>query len=188
MSHRFAIRIAHRDVASEPYSVTVESQKTRKMLLNSYSNLMFLANVESVSELRKNYTKLMDARGSMSFCSKDKASDDAHLLAVTEDESVGELRNCKIYRIWGVNAISLKRPTTSYPTDPRINDVSYKISFNCSQLKSFQFFRVSYGRLRFKDHHLNFEAAMTAIRKIVLIFRMTGSIRLFSFLLRSRPS
>uniref|UniRef100_A0AAF5Q4T9 phosphoinositide 5-phosphatase n=2 Tax=Wuchereria bancrofti TaxID=6293 RepID=A0AAF5Q4T9_WUCBA len=121
MSHRFAIRIAHRDVASEPYSVTVESQKTRKMLLFQSSAVATISNVESVSELRKNYTKLMDARGLLGILRT--GQDDAHLLAVTEDESVGELRNCKIYRIWGVNAISLKRPTTSYPTDPRINDV-----------------------------------------------------------------
>lgn len=59
-----------------------------------------------------------------------KASDDAYLLAVTEDESVGELRNCKIYRIWGVNAISLKGPATANSTDPRINDASCEISFN----------------------------------------------------------
>ncbi|VDP14333.1 unnamed protein product [Onchocerca flexuosa] len=33
MSHRFAIRIAHQDISSQPYSITVESQKTGKILL-----------------------------------------------------------------------------------------------------------------------------------------------------------
>ncbi|EFO22572.2 endonuclease/Exonuclease/phosphatase [Loa loa] len=121
MSHRFAIRIAYRDVPSEPYSITVESQKTKKMLLFQSSAITTIFNAESLSELRKNYTKLMDARGLLGVLRT--GQDDAHLLAITEDESVGELRNCKIYRIWGVNAISLKGPAATCPTDPRINDV-----------------------------------------------------------------
>ncbi|VDK69653.1 unnamed protein product [Onchocerca ochengi] len=62
------------------------------------------------------------------FCVKNKVPDDAYLLAVTEDESVGELRNCKIYRIWSINAISLKGPASTTPTDSRINDASCEIS------------------------------------------------------------
>ncbi|KAM3726739.1 Synaptojanin [Dirofilaria immitis] len=121
MSHRFAIRIAHRDIPSEPYSVTVESQKRGKMLLFQSSAITTISNVESLSQLRKEYTKLMDARGLVGVLQTGK--DDAHLLAVTEDESVGELRNSKVYRIWCVSAIPLKGPATTYPTDPRINDV-----------------------------------------------------------------
>ncbi|KAL3981632.1 hypothetical protein ACH3XW_43860 [Acanthocheilonema viteae] len=121
MSHRFAIRIACRDISSEPYSVIVDSQRTRKMLLFQSSAITTISNVELLSELRKNYTKLMDARGLVGVLRTSK--DDAYLLAVTEDESVGELRNCKIYRIWGVNAISLKGSATANPMDPRINDV-----------------------------------------------------------------
>ncbi|CAG9533964.1 unnamed protein product [Cercopithifilaria johnstoni] len=121
MSHRFAFRIAYRDISSEPYSVIVESQRTRKMLLFQSSAITTVSNVQSLSELRKSYAKLMDARGLVGVLRT--GQDDAYLLAVTEDESVGELRNCKIYRIWGVNAISLKGPTTTNPTDSRINDV-----------------------------------------------------------------
>ncbi|MCP9266253.1 SYNJ1 protein [Dirofilaria immitis] len=102
------------DIPSEPYSVTVESQKRER------------SNVESLSQLRKEYTKLMDARGLVGVLQTGK--DDAHLLAVTEDESVGELRNSKVYRIWCVSAIPLKGPATTYPTDPRINDASCKIT------------------------------------------------------------
>lgn len=60
------------------------------------------------------------------------ASDDAYLLVVTDDESVGELRNCKIYRIWGMNAVSLRGPSTTNPVDSRINDASREIGFNYS--------------------------------------------------------
>ncbi|VDK86209.1 unnamed protein product, partial [Onchocerca ochengi] len=63
MSHRFAIRIAHRDISSQPYSITVESQKTGKILLFQSSAVTTISSVESLSKLRKEYTKLMDARG-----------------------------------------------------------------------------------------------------------------------------
>ncbi|VDK88573.1 unnamed protein product [Litomosoides sigmodontis] len=120
MSHRFAFRIAHRDIPSEPYSITVESQRTRKMLLFQLSAITTISNVESLSKLRKSHTKLMDARGLVGVLRT--TQDDAYLLVVTDDESVGELRNCKIYRIWGMNAVSLRGPVTANPVDSRIND------------------------------------------------------------------
>ncbi|VDN18434.1 unnamed protein product [Gongylonema pulchrum] len=70
MSHRFAFRIAHRNASMEPYSVIVESQRTKKVLLFQSAAIATIY--------------------------------DAHLLAVTDDESVGELRGSRIYRIWEV--------------------------------------------------------------------------------------
>ncbi|VDN03233.1 unnamed protein product [Thelazia callipaeda] len=121
MSHRSAIRIAYRDVSTEPYSVIVDSQRTGKILLFQSSAVTTISDRESVSALRKNHAKLMDARGLVGVLRS--GQDDAYLIAVTEDENVGELRSCKIYRIWSVNVISLKVTTPVNSTDTKINDL-----------------------------------------------------------------
>lgn len=118
-------RILFRNDPNLPFSIIVESTRSRLSLLVESSAVLTLVNNESTYEYKKAYTKLTDGYGLIGILRVSK--DESFLLVVTGVLSMGQLHNSDIYRITMVQFVSLKSPSSDF-IDSRVADLQRLIS------------------------------------------------------------